>query len=68
MCFFALFVIFDCHWNAVNGGRVFCKFNTRRNFFSKNQFNIIYYLLYTMTQEQNTETVARSMENVKELF
>ena len=32
------------------------------------QFNIFYYLLYTMTQKQNTETVALSMENVKELF
>ena len=32
------------------------------------QFNVFYYLLYTTTQKQNTETVALSMENVKELF
>ena len=46
----------------------FWKFNSRVNFFCRNQFNITYYLLYTITHGQNTKTVTLSMENVKELF
>ena len=47
---------------------LFCRFITRRQFFSRNQFDTTYCVLYTMTQEQNSQTVAISMKNVKELF
>ena len=47
---------------------LFCRFITRRQFCSRNQFDTTYCVLYTITQEQNSQTVAISMKNVKELF